>query len=86
MSEHRGRHIDVHPADEAALAKLINDTDMLAGLVIEMFEDKPTTLLSPVFRQMILDHAKGLKYRHDRLKAHLCIDNPSKPLLESHRP
>jgi len=72
--------VDESEADAAFLKTYVEDVDNLCGLVIEMFGDKPATLLSPVFRTMILEHARKTEWKHRKFSDRLHVDNPGKPL------
>lgn len=77
------RHIDYHPADQAALDTFIRDVEMLAGLVVEMLETSPATVLSPYHRRMVVEKAKEVQEQRLRFSGRLCVDNPGEPLTEA---
>ena len=77
----RHLHIDVHDSDRDWLKQHFEDVDQLIGLVKEMFGDRPTCLLSPVLRRMILDHANHVETQRRKLAGReLLMDNPGSPI------
>lgn len=72
--------VDESEDDAAFLKTYAEDVDNLCGLVIEMFGDKQATLLSPVFRTMILEHAQRTQWKHRKFADRLHVDNPGRPL------
>jgi hypothetical protein len=72
--------IDESAEDAAFLKAYADDVEMLCGLMIETFEDKPVNLLSPFFRRLFLEHAKSVQWRHQKLANRLHVDNPGKSL------
>jgi hypothetical protein len=72
--------IDESDEDEAFKKRYIEEVRMLCGVVIEMFGERQTTLLSPYFREMVLERAQKLQEKHQRIYQHLHVDNPGKPL------
>lgn len=82
MTHHR-LHIDVHTEDREWMKQHTEDIDHFVGLVIEMFEDEPKTLLSPVFRRLITDHARKVQAQRRKLAGReMLLDNPGKPITE----
>lgn len=54
--------------------------ELLYGVVIEMLTTERTVLLSPVFREIVLDKAREVEQKHRAIHVMLCVDNPAKPL------
>lgn len=83
------RRLTIETNDQSVewLAQHAKDIDHLVGLVLEMFEDKPVTLLSPVFRELIIDHAKKVKRQRGGLAGmDYYVDNMSRELKELETP
>lgn len=78
--------VDESTEDAAFLKAYIDDVEMLCGLMIETFEDKPVNLLSPFFRRLFLRQAKNVQWRHQKIHQHLHVDNPGKPLSPTTAP
>lgn len=76
------RRCDTCPEDQEYLSDYIAHVGRLAGMTVEMFHDHPSMLLSLVFREMMVEQARGLLAKHDRIKAGLCTDNPGRPYSE----
>jgi hypothetical protein len=72
--------VDESLEDAAYVESYVEGVEHLCGLVVEMFGDHPVTLLSPVFRQMILDKAQQVQRQHRKLVGRLHVDNPGDPL------
>lgn len=68
------RIIDQNLQGQEILKEYLDTVDMLSGMTVEMFDEHKTTLLSPIFRQMILDKGKKLRELHLQYKDYLCID------------
>ena len=76
-------HIDVHDSDREWVKQHLEDVDHLIGLVQEMFGERETCLLSPVFRRMILEHAQKVKVQRNKLAGReLFLDNPGRAINE----
>lgn len=80
MGIHR-QTIEFHDEDVESLKDFIGDVDTVAQLVIECFETNPSSLLSPIIREMIVKHAQELLSEKNKLGIHLRLDNASpKPI------
>lgn len=69
------RVIDTSDADKEQVKAYHDAVAMLAGLVIECTETNPACLLSPLHREVLINHAKGVKKINDRIGLYLCVDN-----------
>jgi hypothetical protein len=45
-------------------------------MTVEMMETNPSTVLSPIFREMLAKVAKNVKRRYVRFSYCLCVDAP----------
>ena len=75
-------HVQCTEQNRKFVEEYQNDTNILCGLVVEMIETNPQTLLSPIFRQLLLDRAKLVKKKHGKLVRKLFVDNPGGKDLE----
>lgn len=68
--------VDESERDAEFVKTLYDRTQNLCALVEEMFEEHKTTLLSPVFRRMVLDQARTVKRNLNTAMYKLHVDNP----------
>ncbi len=72
--------VDTSTQDREWVEKFEHQVGMLAGMVIEMAEDNKQLLLSPVFRELLVDKAKLVKGLLSRVHRKLVVDNPGNDL------
>ncbi len=68
------RLIDMTEAGCKKLDELRDEIRITSGMAVEIFEDEPRMLLSPLFREMLLGHAKRLQELGRELDNYLCVD------------
>lgn len=80
-SERREIRVAFNDSDREFWNQFVKETDLLAGLVVDMVESNPASLLSPIFRGLLLDQAKKVFARLKPIATYaVFIDNPGKPL------
>jgi hypothetical protein len=70
------RIIDESTFDKRVVDELQKRIEHVTGCVVEMVETHPSTLLSPLFRELLLKEAKELQALSRATMYRLCIDNP----------
>jgi len=74
--------IDFNDEDQKFIKDFHNELDMFTGIVREIFGEKRELLLSPIFRDMILQHANKVEKMHRALRCRsIYVDNPCEPLF-----
>lgn len=68
------------PSDRDYLNRYREVVGQLAQLVIEIMTTEQQLLLSPIFRQILLEKARELDGMHQEIRAKLVVDNPGRPL------
>jgi hypothetical protein len=58
------------------LKDFMDSVHSLAGMTVEMFEENKTILLSPIFRELILDKAKLVRELQFKVQHRVAIDYP----------
>ncbi len=74
------RTIDVQDGDEQWVLDFERDISLVCGLIEEVMHENKVLLLSPVFREMIVDHGRRLHDKLRKVSRRLCVDNLGDPL------
>ena len=72
--------IDMSDEDREFLKSYKYEIEMLAGMVIEMVKDNPSTLFSPVLRSLLIEKADLVRRYNSRLFMPLLVDHLGDPL------
>lgn len=70
--------IDCSEKAQGLIEEMLHSQETLVGLTLEIFEQNKVMLLSPLFREMMIDRAKLLKSQYEKLhcKGRFYIDAP----------
>lgn len=65
--------------DREYIKRFEHELWMLTGMVVEMVEEHPSYLLSPIMRESLARKAKEVAAMRDQLLNKLCADNLNEP-------
>lgn len=80
MTQKIRQTIDTSEADREFLKKFSSEVGTLGSMVIEILEDHPSMILSPTFREVLVEKAKIVRKMLFAMKGQLCCDNPCEDL------
>ncbi len=66
--------VDVSDESKKYTDEMNSEIYNLAGMVVEMFEENKVMLLSPLFREMIINKAKLVQELHGKVSNRIYID------------
>lgn len=72
--------IEYNEGDQEFVREWLTEVDKLADVVIESMETNTVSLLSPVIRKLVVDHARKVQEMKHRIGPGLYVDNLGAPL------